>query len=656
MAKTHLREILPQIQRLLDGGVTAGSSDGVLLRRYLASGDEAPSPPSWRGTARWSWAFAAASCATKLRPKTPFRPFFSYWCARRSRFASNDSLGGWLHEVAYRVARRLNAEGRKRAARERLGLAVFDAEARPSVEADPRRASLHEEIARLPAAQRQALVLCLLEGKTQVEASREIGCGEATLRRRLASARARLRARLREDDLDPSPPLLAVSPRLIEAATKLASGSAHAMASAVLREMAGGHLMKLVASLILIVVTAAGVAWALVPSPAPAPPGPPNPTLPAPIRVATEPGPVPEPEPEADDDTGKWGQVEVAGRVVDPDGKPVAGATVFRRKYGIHSPKRKATTDAQGRFAFKTARELGPRRDPNAPKPGPKTTRLPFGITVTVTESESGHVGAAHTDADEVKSIKPWLVATAPGYGFGTLSPGDDVTIRLVPDEPVSGRLVDRTGRPIAGARVRVRNVFWPRREDDPLLSLVGPSQSDSRPRNPEGRRARPLARPGQAPADMNEYIRAEGVLMSLIEFDLLGDRPVVYAPLIAAATSDADGRFTLRGIGRERVAELYIDGVPDKASTLIAVVTRVLRPLDVPALTPETSKIVVNGRPPARAIRPPVRDRTRTGANDRGGGQRPQDRRASGRREGRRADRLLAGISRLRPLLRHHR
>ena len=213
-------------------------------------------------------------CRGVLRDETQaedtFQAVFLVLVRKAKSIRVDDSLGGWLHEVAYRVARRLNAEGRKRAARERLGLAVFDAEARPSVEADPRRASLHEEIARLPAAQRQALVLCLLEGKTQVEASREIGCGEATLRRRLASARARLRARLREDDLDPSPPVLAVSPRLIEAATKLASGSAHAMASAVLREMAGGHLMKLVASLMLIVVTAAGVAWCwsrVVPAP-----------------------------------------------------------------------------------------------------------------------------------------------------------------------------------------------------------------------------------------------------------------------------------------------------------------------------------------------------------------------------------------------------
>ena len=41
--------------------------------------------------------------------------------------------------------------------------------------------------------------------------------------------------------------------------------------------------------------------------------------------------------------------------------------------------------------------------------------------------------------------------------------------------------------------------------------------------------------------------------------------------------TTDADGRFKLNGIGRERVAELYIDGVSDKASTLILVATRAL-------------------------------------------------------------------------------
>ena len=58
--------------------------------------------------------------------------------------------------------------------------------------------------------------------------------------------------------------------------------------------------------------------------------------------------------------------------------------------------------------------------------------------------------------------------------------------------------------------------------------------------------------------------------------------------------TTDGDGRFVLKGIGRERVAEVYVDGVPDKASSLIVVATRLIdKPIVVPGETPEVKKLI---------------------------------------------------------------
>ncbi len=626
-ARTQLGAIVPQIQRLFDGGVAAGLPDGALLRRYVASGDEG----AFATLVARHGGMVLGVCRGILRDDAEaddaFQAVFLVLVRKARSIRVDDSLGGWLHGVAYRVARRRNADRLRRAARERPSLAVFDAEARPDPGADPRVAQLHEEIARLPAAQRRAVVLCWLEGRTQVEAAREVGCGEATLRRRLSAARARLRDRLRDDDLQPSPPLPAVPPRLVEAAIRLASGPSRALASAVLREMALGHLAKAAAGLVLAAFAVAGIAWALMLRRAPAPPGPP---APAPILAPAGPAPVAQ----ADDEPDPlgWGDVEVAGQVVDPDGKPVAGASVFRRHYGIRAPERKAATDAQGRFTFQARRTLGPRLDPDAPPPKlePRTTvtRLPGGATITVTSPDPRALVPRHTDAEEVQGIKPWLVATAPGYGFGTLSPGDGVILRLVPDEPINGRLIDRAGRPVAGARVRVRNVYWPRRAGDPLLSLLDRRGNGPGPEIPKGEGLDPWLSLVRRAADMNEYIRAQGLLMGLLEFGILGDHPTVYAPLIAAATSDPDGRFTIRGVGRERLAELYIDGVPDLASTLIAVATRDLRPLEIPAHTPEAARRISNpglglslfGRrfevtlAPGRTIAGVVRDRE-TGA-----------------------------------------
>jgi hypothetical protein len=65
------------------------------------------------------------------------------------------------------------------------------------------RGVLDEEIGRLPKTYREAFVLCHLEGKTNEEAARLLGCPLGTVLSRLARARARLRARLSWRGLTP---------------------------------------------------------------------------------------------------------------------------------------------------------------------------------------------------------------------------------------------------------------------------------------------------------------------------------------------------------------------------------------------------------------------------------------------------------------------
>ncbi|QDT14462.1 RNA polymerase sigma factor [Alienimonas californiensis] len=126
------------------------------------------------------------------------------------RMGPDRSLGGWLYRVAVNAtlqAKRSDVARRRReriVARERFG-SPFDptSPASPTAAAPRERAerneeldALEEELAALPPAERGAVVLCHLRGRTQKEAAAELGVPFGTFRRRLDAARERLRERL----------------------------------------------------------------------------------------------------------------------------------------------------------------------------------------------------------------------------------------------------------------------------------------------------------------------------------------------------------------------------------------------------------------------------------------------------------------------------
>jgi RNA polymerase sigma factor (sigma-70 family) len=123
---------------------------------------------------------------------------------------------------------------------------------------------------------------------------------------------------------------------------------------------------------------------------------------------------------------------------------------------------------------------------------------------------------------------RPNLVAAAAGFGvaFAELDlPGAEVVLRTVKDRPVRGRVVDTQGKPVAGATVEVRHVAAYGDTLDPFL--VDWQTRDS-------------------------------------HYGLLGWArclsPEGPAPF-PAATTDADGRFTMAGAGDERLVVLRVSG-----------------------------------------------------------------------------------------------
>jgi hypothetical protein len=192
------------------------------------------------------------------------------------------------------------------------------------------------------------------------------------------------------------------------------------------------------------------------------------------------------------------GRMFVVGRVLDPRGKPVPGAAVM-----VH-----ARDLSLGRAHFLSRRKLIPLAD--ARTDGSGRFRIDAPRTSSMRHMEFG------------------AVAMAPDYGVGwvTLDPDDaepSAEISLRPEQVIHGRLFDVQGRPVPDVGVSVQSI----RSDLP-----------------------------QARARLHDryiYRRSDGVT-----YWWTRDARVLPA-WPRPVTTDAEGRFTVRGVGEKLHAELSV-------------------------------------------------------------------------------------------------
>jgi hypothetical protein len=185
-------------------------------------------------------------------------------------------------------------------------------------------------------------------------------------------------------------------------------------------------------------------------------------------------------------------RLTVAGRVLDPEGKPLVGAQVYLvltdTEVNFH---KLATTEADGRF----------------------------GATVSRRAISGKGTG------DRWRFAK--IVAMAPGYGPDWASVAvpalpnapnrEDLTLRLAhSDVPITGRLVTEEGRPVAGARVVALTLSY-------------------------GKTASGVPIPWDSPENS------------------AGWTDLRLGSLIPEVVSDADGRFQITEIGRDRLVTLRV-------------------------------------------------------------------------------------------------
>jgi RNA polymerase sigma factor (sigma-70 family) len=130
---------------------------------------------------------------------------------RHARSVGNgQALSSWLYRVAYHLALRARQQAARRAHQALPEGGPQAPTKEHAVSWKELRPILDEEINRLPEHYRSAFVLCSLQGKTNEEASRELGCPVGTIQSRLHEARRRLRLRLARRGLTPATAMLGI--------------------------------------------------------------------------------------------------------------------------------------------------------------------------------------------------------------------------------------------------------------------------------------------------------------------------------------------------------------------------------------------------------------------------------------------------------------
>jgi RNA polymerase sigma factor (sigma-70 family) len=196
MAAAPLSKVIRQLRGVVARQDTAGLTEADLWERYVQERDEA----AFETLVRRHGPMVLGVCRRILRneqdAEDAFQATFLVLVRNARSIHKRESLGSWLYGVAYRIARRAKG-GRARRPVQDVDLPHIAApESCPAWLVRDLRLVLDEEVNRLPPIYRVPFVLCHMEGKTNEQAARQLGCPVGTVLSRLARARGRLRARL----------------------------------------------------------------------------------------------------------------------------------------------------------------------------------------------------------------------------------------------------------------------------------------------------------------------------------------------------------------------------------------------------------------------------------------------------------------------------
>jgi RNA polymerase sigma factor (sigma-70 family) len=248
MPKARRRDALWLLQTLFDAGTIGELTDGQLLERFATRDGEA-AELAFSALVERHGPMVLRTCRGVLRDpndaEDAFQATFLVLVEKARRLWVRDSLGPWLHQVAYRVSSRARAGA---AQRRRIESRAAESVPRFAAEAVPDDFSgvLHEELGRLPDRYRAAVVLCCLEGLTLDQAARRLGWPLGTVQSRLARGRQRLRDRLTRRGLAPWAGAVGVALAAERPRAAVPTALAEATARAAMRVAAGEAALEAV--------------------------------------------------------------------------------------------------------------------------------------------------------------------------------------------------------------------------------------------------------------------------------------------------------------------------------------------------------------------------------------------------------------------------
>jgi RNA polymerase sigma factor (sigma-70 family) len=196
MSSTQLGVLVQHLRKLAAAPSPGLAPDRQLLEGFLTRRDEA----AFAELVRRHGPMVLNVCQSVLHNRRDaedvFQATFLVLARKAASIRHREAVGGWLCEVAYRLA----LKEQETIARRRGQDPRTTEQTMPDPLLDMTLRELHqvmlEELQRLPEKYRLPLVLCYLEGRTQAEAARQLGCVKDVFRGRLNRGRSQLRARL----------------------------------------------------------------------------------------------------------------------------------------------------------------------------------------------------------------------------------------------------------------------------------------------------------------------------------------------------------------------------------------------------------------------------------------------------------------------------